>query len=469
MNKKSLGFSVVGLITFLVLIVLVLSCTPKDYIISGSDSFKTILTELHQNHTSRTNSELNINEEIDLYIDFSTCVAQAEEEDASENPIYHAIRTKLFYMDPALWYIRGNIISQEEEGLYPFLGRVNEVSYADLRTTVNRIVQGNNQAILITDGEYYQSNASMDNLSNPYLARAFADWLRKGNDIYIISESYQEDATYDKYRYHMVFTNHNIPNNAYNQIETVLDNDAQNKVVHLSISDFKIETRYPGLTKPLANQVLALNELTYFAEPTFEVQEYTINWSDIEKYIQNGLDPNTGNPIPGGDTILRGIFLDDQEIKYHDIKELDLVVYNIYDAFRTMEDTSYFYKTSDFRKIEEIFTIDNEAFRETGEIVLKVHNNFVGKGLNSKSDPVHKENLLRVDIVIQEVDHSFDNHSYDFEIFRWESISPQYSGMTNVSVYNSIKSVIEDQTLTPKSINDGILYTIYIRTICSDI
>jgi len=434
---------------------------------SKSDSIADLskIGDFHEKY-STTASYQQLNDSIDLFIDFSTCVAQAERDPPENAQFYHDVRPRLIHYSPTVtfWSIKGNSISRGYGDLYNLLRGVDEHNYADLKSAVGRIVQNNNQAVLITDGEYFQQNTSRDNYNNPYLGQHFVNWLKKGNDIYILAEPYKENNIYEKFRYYMLFTNHKIENNIYKILKDVIKDHSNLKVVHLSISDFDIYTEYEGINKPDVNQVLALNGYTYFSEPTFEFQEYQIEWSDIVEYIKNAPDPETGKPMTGGDYLLKGIFINAEEIKYHKIEDVDVKVYNVYDAYRTFEDTSYINKTNKFKEISEVFELDKDPFRKDGEIVLKIHKNFSGNGLNSDS-----ENLLKVDIVIKDVKHTFNEYIDNFSIFKWTSISPDFSGMENESVYQSIKNVLEDNTLSPKLINNGILYTIYIKTPCSDL
>lgn len=63
--------------------------------------------------------------------------------------------------------------------VYQLLRTVKEVNNADIKTAVNRIVNGNRQAVLITDGEFFTQGITGDNLNNPYLSESFRTWMKK--------------------------------------------------------------------------------------------------------------------------------------------------------------------------------------------------------------------------------------------------------------------------------------------------
>ncbi len=429
-------------------------CRDKDAI---QDTSK--VKPFHEQYYSIEKKKLN--EAVDLFVDYSTCLTKKETEKSS---FYPSIHTEIIKCKPTFWSIKGEKIVREEGEIYTLLNNItDDESYADIKTTVDAIVKGVNQAILITDGEYFQNNSNGSNRDNPYLAESFEKWLVAGHDIYIYSEIYKEKNKFDKRRYYFLFTDHDIENNIFSIFSR---NPLGNvKLTKLSSTDFDVITKYDGVLQPKVNDVLSINPESYFAEEDYEFQEYQIDWSDIVKYIQNAADPKTGDVKKGGDYVLKGIFVDTKSLDNFTIQDIGVKVYNAYDAFRSFEDTSFQPRTEKLKEIEELFTIDKEAFKKNGEVVLKIHKNFTGVGLNNKSDYPQKENLLKVDIVINDAEDNFDNKSQDFDIFKFTSVD----GMSNNSIYESIESAIKDDCVNPKKVNKGILYTIYIKTASSDL
>jgi len=417
------------------------------------------ISDFHQHYYETRKQQLS--ENVDLFVDYSTCLSQNE---TAKSAFYGSIHPKIIACYPSYWSIKGEDIKKESGDVYTLLNSIVEVNYADLKRTVEKIVQGKNQAILITDGEYYKVNSTGSNFNNPYLSESFTKWLKAGHDIYIYSEPYTESNNFNKFRYYFLFTDRDIENNIYYKLSKDVTLGLV-KLTKLSSTDFRIFTKYEGVTQPMVNQVLSLNPISYFSENSFEFQEYQIEWSDVVEYIQYATDKNTGEQMGGGDYILRGVFVDTKSLKYFTIEDIEVKAYNAYDAFRSFEDTFYFPKTDNLKEIKELFTLDKEAFKENGEVVLKIHKNFIGVGLNNKNEEPQKENLIKVDIVISQAKDNFNEKKEDFNVFKFNSID----GNQNESIYQSIKNTLEDESINPKKVNKGILYTIYIKTPTSNL
>ena len=442
------------LILLLLISLLVYSCCDEDVI---QDTSK--IKDFHQHYYETDKQQLSTN--VDLYVDYSTCLSQKE---TVKSAFYKAIHPKIIACTPNYWSIKGENIKNESGDVYTLLNSIVEVNYADLKRTVEKIVQGKNQAILITDGEYYKVNSTGSNFNNPYLSESFTKWLKAGHDIYIYSEPYREANRYEKYRYYFVFTDRDLEDNIFHKISKDIDL-GQVKLTKLSSTDFKVFTEYEGVTQPKVNPVLSINPVSYFAENSFEFQEYQIEWTDIVEYIQFATDPTTGAQLEGGDFVLRGIFIDTKSLEYFTIEDIEVKTYNVFDAFRSFEDSSFSPKSDELIEIKELFSIDEVAFQKTGEVVLKVHKNFNGIGLNTKADCPQKENLFKVDIVISRAKDNFTERKQEFNVFKFTSID----GNQNESIYQSIKNTLEVDGINPKKVNKGILYTIYIKTPTSNL
>ena len=79
-------------------------------------------------------------------------------------------------------WVKGNHITKEnieDTSTYDRLLNIKEVNYADLKSAAEQIADGNTEAALLTDGEYYIPTKAGANPNNPYLAKAFKTWLKK--------------------------------------------------------------------------------------------------------------------------------------------------------------------------------------------------------------------------------------------------------------------------------------------------
>lgn len=431
------------------------SCTTQDYI---QDTSK--IKDFHKFFNSTEKQILN--ENVDLFVDYSTCLSPAE---TSKSTFYSAIHPNLITCAPSFWSIKGSVITKEDGDVYSLLNNISEVNYADLRRAVEMIVNSNNQAILISDGEFYQQNGNAANYNNPYLFESFKKWLRAGHDIYIYSEKYKESNRFEKFRYYFLFTDRDIEDNIYQKLSRGVNLNDEVRLTKLSSTDFRVFTKYDGVSQPMVNQVLSPNPESYFKkEGNFEFQEYQLTWKDIVKYIKYAYDPVSGEPMPQGDFVLRGIFVDSKSLDYFTIQDIGVKVYNAYDAFRSFEDTSYSPHTTELKEIEEIFSVDEDAFRKSGEVVLRIHQNFTGTGLNKKRMKPQKENLLKVDIIITSAKDNFLEKIDEFSMFKFTSVN----NTPNESIYSSIKNAIQDASINPQKVNKGVLYTIYIKTATSN-
>ena len=110
--------------------------------------------------------------------------------------------------------------------------------------------------------------------------------------------------------------------------------------------------------------------------------------------------------------------------------------------------------------MEDVFEIDEDIFEETGEIVLKLDDDFdgVGDALSSETP-----NLLKVDFVIDEAEDNFSGNEELNAAYKWNSISAAQGHSMNTSVYESIAQVIRDPQMNPSG-KGKVIYTIYISS-----
>ena len=146
--------------------------------------------------------------QLNLFVDYSTCIAQAMNYDHTSSRFYQALVPSLTHETKHYFSIKGNDIQEEQGETFSLLRTVKEVNYADLATAVEMIANGSTEAVLLTDGEYYQQSIAGGNINNPYMTNAFKTWLMKGHDVYIFAEPYVETnrgRQFNKKRFYLIF------------------------------------------------------------------------------------------------------------------------------------------------------------------------------------------------------------------------------------------------------------------------
>lgn len=398
-------------------------------------------------------TQTTISKDVDLYIDYSTCVAEAQKSE-------YFRRTHPAFVDcaPTFYSIKGAKITEETKDpqkVYQLLSTIKEVNNADIKQAVASIVAGNNQAVLITDGEYYMKDATRDNLNNPYLAEEFRTWLKKGRDIYIFSEPYLESGRYSKYRFYFLFTDSKLPNNIYDRFIRSAPANSDVKLLHLNNGAPKAFRKGKGQD---INESLSPVEDNCSVYPTFEIQEYAVQWKDIKKFLATGSLKER--------YITRGIFVDLSDFDGYEIEEIEPVVYLFAEDYQEYVDSvSVSAKVTPHVKklvqVKDVFAIDKRSFEDDGEIVLTLDKNFDGVGYTLSSD---WPNLLKVDFVVTKVSDNFSSNDDLNSAFQWRSISSAQGGAMNTSILESISQVLKDPDMSPVDKESAVLYTIYLST-----
>lgn len=392
-----------------------------------------------------------LSDSVDLYVDYSTCVAEA-----SNSAFYAAVRPTFVDCSPSFYSIKGSNIKFEtadRQQVYALLSSIREVNHADIKQAVRNIVNSDRQAVLITDGEYYQAGATRDNLNNPYLAEEFRTWLKAGRDIYIYSEPYIESGRYSKYRYYMLFTDSELENDIHERFSRNAPKMESVKMIHLSngVPTVSVVKDYPiinGPLSPMAEHCICNSLL--------ELQAWGLPWKDVRKML--------GNHDMGIEHcfLFRGLFVDRFASDCYKIEEIEPVVYQVYDEYMKYCDTTSIEvpTVGSLKEVKGVFEIDEDIFEETGEIVLCVDEDFYEKsGELSTQTP----NLLKVDFVITEASDNFSDKDEFNAAFKWNSISAAQGHAPNTSIYESISQVIKDPYFNPAR-NEAVIYTVYIST-----
>ena len=438
-------------------------CLSLQSCISSGEEFVDDLSHISKFHEitiGHNNNEIvedNTNP-IDLYIDYSTCVSEA-----ITSPYYQAVHPVIVDCNPVFYSIKGNKIKEEtrdRQMVYQLLRSVREVNNADIKEAVNRIVNNNRQAVLITDGEFFTQGITGDNLNNPYLSEAIRTWLKKGNDLYIYSEPYLESRRFNKFRYYMLFTNNTIKNNINDKFQRSAPKDPNVKMFHLSLkpSEITFDEIYPQI-----NDALSRNEAKSTVNKEYETEEFQTGWEDIYSYIKANATDAMGNPLPKGDYILKGLYLKSNDSEAFKIKEIEAVTYNIYPSYAELRDSialnGQMPKCSIGNKLSNIFVVDKDAFNNSGEIIIRLAPDFDGSTLSTDYP-----NLLRVDLVVKKTEENFYSNPTINQNFKWVSISSRNQGRENTSIYESIRQVLIDPQMFPENNSNNRIYTFYLNT-----
>lgn len=381
---------------------------------------------------------------VDLYIDYSDCMTTANKSD-----YYRGVQPAIIACNPNYYSIKGDKIQFEtnDKGkVHQLLNNITNVDYSAIKAAVDSIVSKDHEAILITDGEYYQKGIGA-NLNNPYLADEFKTWLNKGHDIYVYSEPYQS-GKFMKNRYYMLFTDHRLPNNIQEIFSRNAPADNNVKMVHLYSGIPSIDVPQNGVEF----NDLALITKDAEINPALGYESHTMDasWDDIYSYILNATDDN-GNQIKGGDFFLKGLRLNVAENDAYMPEELELKCYEISDLYTGLSPKSTKVELPD--ELEEVFVLDDKAWKK-GNIVVKIDPEFNGTTLNGAEG-----NLIRIDIRVKKSKDNFSNNDSIGGNFKFDS---PYG--FNTSIYESLKQTLNDPTISPENSGDPVIYTIYLSS-----
>ncbi len=438
-----------SLVLFSIIICFFASCshvqeTPPDT--KYLDTFHIVNFE-QQDKPLRENS-------LNLFVDYSTCCALGQ-----NSQFFQDIAASLVSKTTTYFSIKGATIAEETGDVYTLLRNIKEVNYADLAGAANQMAEGNTEAVLLTDGEYYTPSIAKGHDNDPYLAKAFKTWILKGHDIYILSEPYVEvnkGRKYNKKRFYILFTDDRLPDNIHQRIMRTVDLSK-----HPDVDEFHIAASHPVL-KGSGNNCSIQNEILQSKSKgygTFEIQDWTgCDWGTIESYLVNAVDEDTGEPLPTGAPVIQ-MGIEKNSFGCYRINELGITVYDInqeYNDFYTSLENGGKAAHNNFEltEIENFMQIDKNEFDKHSKINIAFNPNwFDPRVLTGKP-----YNYFKIDITIQKVEEVFSSHE---DKFTFESICQP--GSKNVSVASSIKQCLADADVLYKMLGQTI-YTIYVKS-----
>ena len=383
---------------------------------------------------------------VDLYIDYSDCMTTAIQSDYYKN-----VQPAIIACNPNYYSIKGDVIKMETNDkmrVHQLLNGITNVDYSDLKAAVDSILKNNHEAILITDGEYYQKGIGA-NLNNPYLADEFKEWLMRGMDVYVYSEPYQS-GKFMKNRYYMLFTDHRIDNNIQQIFSRNAPQTSAVTMVHLYSGIPSAQVAENGVD--LNVQLLDTEEGKVYPVRSFEWHKLDAKWDDIYDYIAQAEEDEQGRPLKGGDYLLKGIKLQVGKEDAYRPEEIEVKAYEISDAYEAFSPKGK--KAAKLGNPLEKFLVVDEAAWQKGEVVIKFDPEFNGQCLTGTLG-----NLLRIDVCVKQSKENFTGNPAIGGKFQFDS---PYG--LNTSVYESLKQTLLDPAISPEQSGNPVIYTIYLST-----
>lgn len=394
---------------------------------------------------------------LSLYVDNSSCITLGQ-----NSPFYQSLVPSFVDATKTYYSIKGSdIVKEETPDTYNRLLNIVNVDYAELRKAAEEIANGKGEGVLLTDGEYYNPTIAGANPNNPYLAKAFKTWMKRGHDIYIISEPYVEPHNgnnYQKKRFYFLFTDSRLKNNIYDRIRQTakLEDFPDVHLFHLSADHPSLMSKNGLTTEP--NPLLAASVATD-KKYGFEVQDWTVGWDQIENFIMGAVDEKTGQPLPNGDYVIKGLKVDRNSFGGYKIKDVRSTVSPL-----NVEYTSFYDGKEGQLKpgkisqpLDEITTflvVDKKEFEKHGIVNLYFDiNNLTNSFLDG-----NPFNYFKIDLFIDNIETVFQNYR---EMFTFDLLGQP--GRINQSVAASVEQCLTDEDLQ-NQMKHSPIYSIYVKS-----
>ena len=389
-----------------------------------------------------------------LYLDHSTCVIDA----VKNSDVWKAVFPNFTQYTDELVLIKGSDferieLDRHENKVEATLKRIDkDILWADIDKAVKEIVNGNNQAILISDFETFDSdNGNLATKTRdlvPYLSPWLKTWLEKGFSTYIITESYKESYNsilVDKKRFYFIFTDDKLEAPISDNIRSQIDHLIQNSTCQL----FKMTNSDISVVSPISE--MSSSDLDFEAEPgsDFDFVSIENDWTDIREFVMK-LD-NHQQPIPGEneEAIIKNFKLN-HGVNYK-VEKIKVIATNITADFVAQK------KNISGKDISEAFIIKPNPIQNNDLINIYLTDKIFEDGFLYTKDDTLGGNLIRLDFVIDQVSLK----PYDPSIFEWNSL---YNNKTAICVSKSIKNALLDVNVDPSNEKRKIIRTVFIKT-----
>lgn len=411
------------------------------------------IPNFHQFYFENQQAALTPNQ-LALYVDYSNCIAQGQ-----HSAFFQAFEPSLTASAKQYFAIKGkNIEPHSVDSTYSLLRTIDNVSFADLKTAAERIANGNTEGVLLTDGEYYERSVAKGNDNNPYLAKAFKTWLKKGHDIFIFAEPYEEmvnNRAVQKKRFYFLFTDQRLPDNIYDRVkQSVRLEDFP------GTSEFHFSVRAPFLYSPNGkgmqpSELLSAEVLK--ATGYYEVQEWKAAWKKtVEHKLQKAKDKD--GKVRDGKPFESGIHFDRNILGGYRIDRLTAKVYNVnqeYSKFCSAKDKEKLGKEINLIECEDFVKVNDKQLAAKDSVELT----FAGKKFKPKKvlngTPF---NYTKIDLFATDISPMTNVY---LPLFTFESLT--HPGEQNVSVGASIQQCLIDPEIKELILKTPI-YTLYIKS-----
>lgn len=413
------------------------------------------LAEFHEFYFEKQNEKLNPNA-LALYVDYSNCIAEGQ-----HSRFFQAFEPSLTASAKQYFAVKGkNIEPHAADSTYALLRTIENVPFADLKTAAERIANGNTEGVLLTDGEYYEPTVTKGNDNNPYLAEAFKTWLKKGHDIFIFVEPYEElvgARSVQKKRFYFLFTDQRLPDNIYNRVkQSVRLEDFP------GTSEFHFSVHAPFLYSPGSKGMQAdelLSAKVIKTAGNYEVQDWEAGWEDdIEPMLVNG-ENEEGEKLENGKPFETGLRVDRNCLGGYRIDHLTAKVSNVnqpYTDFCTAkEEKSQPEKEIEPAECEGFVKVADEKFSANGIVNLTFAGDLYNPDEALDGDPF---NYTKIDLFATDISPMTNVY---LPLFTFESLT--HPGEQNVSVGASIEQCLINPEIKERILKTPI-YTLYIKS-----
>ena len=413
------------------------------------------LAEFHEFYFEKQNEKLNPNA-LALYVDYSNCIAEGQ-----HSRFFQAFEPSLTASAKQYFAVKGkNIEPHAADSTYALLRTIDNVPFADLKTAAERIANGNTEGVLLTDGEYYEPTVTKGNDNNPYLAEAFKTWLKKGHDIFIFVEPYEElvgARSVQKKRFYFLFTDQRLPDNIYNRVKQSvrLENFPGTSEFHFSVhAPFLYSPDGKGMQP---DELLSAKVIK--AAGNYEVQDWEAGWEDdIEPMLVNGEDEE-GNKLKDGKPFETGLRVDRNSLGGYRIDRLTAKVSNVNQPYTDFcaakEEKQQPEKEIEPAECEGFVKVDDKKFSANGIVDLTFAGDLYNPDEALDGDPF---NYTKIDLFATDISPMTNVY---LPLFTFESLT--HPGEQNVSVGASIEQCLINPEIKELILKTPI-YTLYIKS-----